>query len=201
MTLPQQNINYFQALTETPRPSQVIEFPKKLSDGSSFEVALCMLTASETAQSAAWAEQQSRKYLKENTPVKGEESKGYDRLFNDFCSVAILWYSTKMKDNLKQSFFPTKESILDTLSVDEIGILISNYYTLQLLKGPVIARMDENEQKVWIERIIKDGASSAFFLNLLTSQVQSQLLIAMGSQLKSYVTDTSLSTEQPKIIS
>jgi hypothetical protein len=174
------DINYFAELSKQPRPYDIVPFPRKVN-GQEFHVALAMLTAFENAQVKADAEVKVQQYLKEHAH---KNTKGYDELFNDFCAMGILWNSVRMENDVNTKFFPTKDSILEVLSVDEIALLLNHYYSLQLHKGPIIAEFSEEDLKTWMERIIRDGNNTNFLLNSLSVEALKQLINGLVSQLK-----------------
>jgi hypothetical protein len=89
---------------------------------------------------------------------------------------------------------------MEVLSVDEIGILMNHYYSVLLHKGPIIAEFTEEDLKIWMERIVKDGNNMNFLYNSLSVEALKQLLNGLVSQLKIIQMEKSLSGGQPESI-
>jgi hypothetical protein len=191
-----ENENLFLLLSQEPRPFEVVPFPKKVK-GKAFNVSMVILTAMESAQCKAEAEKKAQKFLQEATG----KNKGYEDLYNDFCAINILWHATRFENDVKKQFFPTKESILDVLTVDEIGILMNHYYSVLLHKGPIIAEFSEEDLKNWMERIVKDGNSSSFLFNSLSVEALKQLVNGLADQLKTIQMEKSSSGGAPETTS
>lgn len=181
MNAPQPNINYFAELSKQPRPYKMIPFPRKVN-GKEFMIPLVMLTALENAQVKADAEIKTQQYLKEHTK---EQTRGYKELFNDFCGVNIVWYSARISEtNINTKFFPTKDSILEILSIDELGVLVGLYMRVQEELGPIIVTLTDDEVEKWIEKIIEDGTDPSFFFSVLSVVAQNQLVIGLVNRVK-----------------
>ena len=193
MTLPNDKDNYFLLLQGDPRPHEIVPFPRKIN-GKEFNVAMVVLTAMESTLCKAEAERKAQALLKEAK----NNSKGYELLYNDFCAVNILWNAVRWENDINQKFFPTKDNILEVLTVDEITILMDDYYSLLLHKGPVISQLSEEDLKVWMERIIKDGNSSSFLFNSFSSEALKSLINGLVGELKNLRTANSSSGGVPE---
>lgn len=177
-----------------PRPHRLVPFPRNKpgTDQPYCEIAMVVLTAEESASITATAERKTRNMLKDVVPGKSEISKGYDELYRQFCAEGIIFRSCKNPENLSRAFFPSVDVILSALSVDEIAILLNHYYSVQIEMGPVIADLDENETKMWMQRMVEGGTQARFLLNSFSLEALKELISSMASQLKILQTDKSL---------
>jgi len=167
------------------KPHMLVPFPRNDKDGEPLcELAMVVITAEESAIITAEAEKKVRKILKDNVAQNTEARRGYDDLYNSCVAEGLLFTCCKSKDNLKKSFFPSKDSILKVLNVDEMSILLNHYYTVQMELGPVIANLSEDEMLAWQERIIESGKENSIILNCCSAEVLKTLIIFLADQLK-----------------
>jgi len=184
------------------RPHMVVPFPRNDKDGNPLcELAMVVLTAEEAAIVSADAEKKVRKILKDNIALAHEARRGYDELYNNFVSEGMLFATCKNKDNLKQSFFPKKEAILQVLNVDELAILLNHYYTVQMELGPVIANLNDDEMLAWETRLLEAGKKPNFLLNSCSLETLKMLVLYLANQLRILRTSNSSSISQPENMS
>lgn len=137
-------------------------------------------------RAAAEAEAYARKRLKE-IPKDGEARQGYEDLYRNAAAVEVLWRACRRLDDLKKPFFPTPHQ-LRSLTVDEIGVLLQDYFVTQSELGPIIAKMSEDDVSMWIARL-KEGAAEIPFarlsldgqIDLVNSLVRRIVSLEMGT--------------------
>lgn len=179
-------------LTEMPRPSKVVDFPRTKPDGTPIgQLAMWVLTIEEQMIAVAAAEKFAKDHLKEGR----RDELGYESLYSNALAVEILFRACRDESDLKQTAFPTPKQIREQLSTEECARLFDHYTTIQLELGPIVTQMEEGELDAWIQRIAE--AKSSFPLDLCSSELQRTLLITMASRLASSRTDTSSVGSQP----
>lgn len=173
-------------LQEMPRPSRVVDFPRKMPTGESVgQVAIWVLTQEEQMAAAAEAEKLAKRLVKDGK----REDLGYEALYADAVCVEVLARACRVDGELKRPAFPSAGQIRELLTVDEIAALFNHYLTVQLELGPTVARMSEQEMNAWVERLAEGG--SAFPFDLLSSDLQKILVLFMARRLVSSSTDMS----------
>lgn len=181
------------------RPHMIVPFPRKDKDGNPLcELAMVVLTAEEAAIVSADAEKKVRNLLKDNIAAAHEARRGYDELYNNFIAQGLLFMCCKSKDNLKQSFFPKKEAVLQVLNVDELAIMLNHYYTIQTELGPVIANLNDDEMQAWETRLLEAGKKPNFLLNSCSLEVLKTLVLYLANQLRISQTSKCLPILQPE---
>ena len=174
-----------------PRPSRVIEFPRKKPDGTPVgEFSMQVLKQEEQMLCAAAAERFTRKLLKDDAPKNGDLARGYNDIYSNAAAVEILFRACRTKDDLIKPLFPSPDVLRQNLTNDELGVLMSIYYTVQTELGPIVAYLSEEEIEAWIARLVEGGSS--YPLDSLSSEAQKQLLMRLASRLYKPPTDTSL---------
>lgn len=182
----------FRLLSEMPRPSQVVDFPRKIGpDGKPLpKMAIWVLTQEEQMACRRSAERLAQEHVKDGK--KG--SLGYEELYSDAMFVEVLFRACRVEGDLSRPVFPTPKHIRQTLSTDEIAVLFRNYMTVQLELGPIVATMTEEQMNAWIERLAEGG--SAFPFDSWDSDVQRVLLLFMARLVVSLRTGTNSVGEQ-----
>lgn len=174
------------AITEAPRPHDLVDFPRKGQDGRPVaQLALVVLTSQETQAATLATEKWVRKIMKEASSLPGREerSEGYPTLFENRASVEILFRCCKRADDLGKPFFPAPDAIASKLSDDEIALLMKDYSMVRTAKGPAIAHMTDDEFNAWVEVLSKGG--SLYPLAALSSGATATLLQRMAVELTS----------------
>ncbi len=164
-------------LQALPRPHKIVDFPRVGPDGEAVgQVAMFVLTQEEQVASNAEAERFSRKLLKDGK--RGDL--GYEAIFNNEGAVQVLFRACRDANNLKKPAFPTTNAIREHLTADEVGILFEHYLTVQLELGPIVASLSQTELDAWVEKLAEGGA---YFLDLLSREMQKVLIISMAARL------------------
>jgi|SRR5215210_7474121 len=183
-------------ITQVPRPHRLVDFPRR--DPGSGEpmgkVALQVLTQEEQMTCAAAAEAFTRKIIKE-APRQDEAKRGYDDVYNNAAAVEVLFRACRRTEDVTRPFFPAPAEIRKHLTADEVGVLMTNYFTVQTELGPIVAHLSSEEVDAWITRLVEGG--SAYPLDLLSSDVLRTLVVGMASQLRAYATATSSPGSEP----
>jgi len=184
--------DYWLKLTEVPRPSDRVDFPRKDKDGKPIcEVIIQVMSQAEMMAANAEAEKTARKLLKDSIPAKGEKSRGYDELITSAGCVEILWRVCRHPDDPKLPFFRSKMDITEHLTVDEIGVLFNCYAMTAAKYGPVINEFEsDSELEAWIQTLAE--AKNWAPLGFLSLGALRQLVISMASRLYPSPTGSSL---------
>ena len=176
-------------ITQTPRPSRIVDFPRKGEDGQSLgQIRLQTLTQSEQMESASSAERVAKKFMREVVST-AEQNLGYDSVYRNAAAVEILFRSARKVDEPTRFFFPSPDEMRKRLTVDEIGVLMNAYLVTQTELGPIVSQLSEVEAEAWIERLAEGG--SRVPLAFLSSEAQSELLWRMASQIQILRTEQS----------
>lgn len=177
------------------RPHQLVPFPRvNPKTGKEFEVAMVVLTAEENAIVVVNAERKVRQLLKEDIPKDADAKAGYTELYNEFLAEGLLYETTRLPHDIKKKFFPTKQSISQALTMDEIAILLNHYYSVQTYMGPAISELSSEALEEWINRIKEVGSKPPFLLNFCTLEVLKALVMHSVSQLQALQTSSSSSS-------
>src|SRR4051812_9190417 len=104
-------------ITATPRPTRLVEFPRKLpgSDDPLGYVAMRVLTQAEQSAALSAAEEYTRQRLK-TVPKKNEESLGYENIYRNASSVELLYRSCRRKDDYEHPAFPSPKMMREHLT-------------------------------------------------------------------------------------
>lgn len=173
-----------------PRPSRVADFPR-LDPASGKPVArvrLMVLTQEEQMLCASAAEKITRAMLKD-VPKGDDARRGYDDVYNNAAAIEILFRACKKEEDATASFFPTPQAIRQALSIDEVGVLFSEYLMAQTELGPIVSKMSPEEMDAWVERLGEGGAM--FPLASLSSEMLTSLAFGLACQLHALRTATS----------
>lgn len=183
-----QPVDLWVQITQLPRPSRTVPFPRKdPATGASFgEVAIWVLTQEEMMLCASSAEKTARLFLKEHG--KEQNSRGYEDVYNNASAQELLFRACRQVAELNKPFFPTPEAIRRTLSLDEVGVLMDHYFTVQHELGPIIASMSSTEMDAWIKRLGEGGSKVP--LDLLTREQLKDLTFSLACRLYKSPTDT-----------
>lgn len=196
---PEDGFKLFSEITALPRPHRLVPFPRiNPKTGENFEIAMWLLTEQESLLVASEAEKMTRRLLKDNLPGKDEQSKGYNDVFNNASAIELLYRACRDPNDITRPLFPNKQAIGDTLTTDEIAVLLNHYFTMQVELGPIVGGMTEEELQAWIKKLAEGGQSSQYFLNSLSWEALKGLVIAMAIQSFSSQMDKSSFTSQPE---
>lgn len=180
-------------LQEMPRPSKVVDFPRKNLDGQATgQIRIWVLKQEERMASIFEAERLTKHYLKDGK----KDDLGYEDLYQDAVCVEVLTRACRNVDDPKRPAFPSSKQLRQELTTDELATLFQHYLTVQLELGPIVASMSEAEMTAWVERLQEGG--SAFPFDLLSSELQRILLLFMARRLSISSTVTSSAGSQPE---
>lgn len=180
-------------LQELPRPSKLVDFPRKGPNGEPIgQLRIRILTQEEQMAATAEAEGLARKHLKEGK----KDELGYERLFSDAVCVEVLCRACRDADDAERPAFPAPAALRQVLTTEECAKLFEHYLTVQLELGPTVATMSDEELEAWIDRLVEGG--SAFPFDLLSSDLQKLLVLHMAFQLRRSQTDKSSVGLQPE---
>jgi hypothetical protein len=172
------------ALTALPRPHRVVPFPRNLpgSDSPVGELAVWPLTQEEQMAANVEADRWTKKLLKD-PQQKDQANLGYHHTYSNEVAIQVLWRACRDPKNIERPAFPSPALMRAKLSTDEVGVLFSQYLTVQSEIGPIVAYMSKDERDAWILRLQEGG--SAFPFDSLSWEQQRILVTSMASQLVS----------------
>lgn len=100
------------------------------------------------------------------------------KLMNYHRSAWIIYFCTRMPNDLTKKFFESKDHVIDTYDPDQLGILMDHYGTVRYTSPhfKLIDPEDPNAFQEAIQKIKELGTESDFFLNGLTTHSLIQLL-------------------------
>lgn len=139
-------------ITKLPRPSRIIDFPRKDQDGNAVcQLALVVLSPSEQVQCAVEAE----RYVNNKLGITkvDERAQGYKTIFDTASTTECLFLSARSAADVNARFFPTSQSIRDHLTADETAVLMQAYVQMTSELGPIISTMSEKDMEAWLERL------------------------------------------------
>ena len=169
------------ALTSGPRPSKVIDFPRKKggsgpdADEPIGTMTMVVLTQGETMAANTEAEKEVRKLLREGKEID-YDSEGRRYLLQNASAMEIVWRSLRdaADPTLLKPLFMSKESLRKATTPDEIGVLMNQYLMMRLDIGPIIGEMSEDEMEAWLDTMARVGifdplgsASQALLIGLV----------------------------------
>ncbi len=188
-------VDVWLAITTMPRPSVVVDFPRKNANGESVgQLRLRVLTQEEQMTCSADAERYTKKAIKE-IPKADEAQTGYSNVYNNAAAVEVLYQVCRNKDDVNKPFFPSPEAIRKALTPDEVGVLMMNYYTAQAELGPIVAYMTEPEQDAFVTVLAEGG--KRFPLDLLSSEQVKDLAFSLACRIHKFMT-ASISPGSPQ---
>ena len=191
------SLDYWAKLIALPRPSKVVDFPRKNEDGSAVELAIWVLSQDEQMACSSAADALAKKLLKD--AVKNDErSRGYDDIYQNAAAVEILFRVCRQKEDLAKPFFPAPDAIRKHLTTDEIALLFTHYLSVQVELGPIVADMTSDEVDAIVKRLVESG--SRFPLDGLSPEALKTLVLSMASRLSTFLTGISLLGTPPEVI-
>ena len=186
-------------LTKVPRPRRTIPFPRVNQEtGEPITAQLIMQPLTQEEQMAANVEADKwTKSILKDPQKKDEANLGYQHTYTNEIAIQVLFRACRDVDDPAHPAFPSPALLRRELTTDEIGVLFSNYCTVQSELGPIRADMSEEEIEALIVRLV-EGAS-AFPFDSLSSDLQRALVLILASRLVSSWTATYLRSEQPSV--
>jgi hypothetical protein len=169
-------------ITSTPRPSQLVPFPRNDADGQPIAfVRLEVLTYNEQQQANAAAEAEVRTYLKgDAAPKKDENNAGYEYARREALQKHLLWRAAKKQED-PRPFFAQPNDIGQFLTPDEIGALVQHYLVLVQSTGPMFGSFESQEaMEAWAEAVARSGQFHPFAL--LSREDLTLLATSLASQ-------------------
>lgn len=187
----------FLQLSAMPRPFRVVDIPRTdpVTKEAVGQIAIQVLTQEEQMVCASAAEAFARKIIKE-VPKSNEASLGYEDLYKNAAAVEVLYRACRDKDDVKKPAFPSPGEMRRVMSADEIGVLMSHYFTVQSEVGPIMAHLSEAEEEAWI-RVLGEGGSM-LPLDRCSSGALKSLAFTLACRLHRSLTDTSSVGSQPE---
>lgn len=180
----------FRKFCEIPRVSELVPLPVFDKDGEPIgHVRMVILTSDEDMLAQRQAREDLNKLLKE-TPKKDEI--GLIDLHNNILASEVLFRACKLENDINLPFFPTRKDV-QRMTSHQVGLLFSNYLTLQTKYGPNIYSMDQPELEAWINKLAEGGESASFLLDRFTEEMQRTLLLSLVYQLSKFKTNITLS--------
>src|SRR3990167_663552 len=172
-------------LTKVPRPRRTIPFPRiNQETGESIAAQLIMQPLTQEEQMAANVEPDKwTKGILKDPQKKEEANLGYQHTYTNEIAIQVLFRACRDVDDPTHPAFPSPALLRRELTTDEIGVLFSNYCTVQSELGPIRADMSEEEIEALIVRLV-EGAS-AFPFDSLSSDLQRALVLTLVSRLVS----------------
>lgn len=172
-----------------PRPSKIIDFPRKGEDGKSpFQMAIVPLTEGELMRCRAAAEAYARKMLDDESKTKTPgDSLGYKDLYINAVYVEYISLACRYPDMLDMLVFQTgSPELRQRLYSDEIAVIFEACEIWQSESGPIVSHMSDGEMEAWIA-LLAEGASRVP-LSVLSSAAKTDLLLFMASRLQPFLT-------------
>ena len=186
------NDNTFQRLSQVPRFSRLVPFPCKLEDGSTFEVAMVVLTPEEVIQAKSQAEKQTRAHLKDLLEKGDTSAISYREIYNDYLTVNTLFIAMRHPRDITKQALPSREWLTKSsqMTTDKLTVMQEQYITT-VTKQPDINDMSKDELQGWLQTIIKDGTDVSFLVDSCSLRMLKDLVITLVSQITSSKNTTS----------
>lgn len=183
-------------ITTIPRPSKVIDFPRKDPITGKYigQLRIWPLTQAEQMEAAAEAERVAKGLVKDAKAA--DANLGYDAVYHNAAAVEVIFRACRDVSDVNKRAFPSPKMIGKMLSTDEVGALARAYQKAQAELGPVITRLSKEEEDAWIGRLAQGG--SVFPSYLLSWDALEALAISMAKRLAASSTDTSSPGSQPE---
>ena len=184
-------------ITALPRPHRIVDFPRKTEDGEAIcQVAIWVLSQEEQMAAASASEVLTRKLLGKDVPRHEDAREGYHDVYQNAASIEVLFRACRHPEDLKRPFFPSPAQMRSALSIDEIGVLMNHYFSVQAEVGPIISRMTPEEVDAFVDALIRSG--DRFPLDSLSPGQLRALVVSMAARMRSSSTDTSSPGSQPE---
>jgi len=193
----------WEQLCAMPRPHKVVDFPRKKPDGEPVGyIAMWVLTQAEQEEAIASADRRARTLIragdeKGSMAKEGDVQLGFKDLYTNAVADEILYRACRKVGKLTEAFFPMAAAMRTKLTVDEVGLLMTNYWTVQDELGPLSSRMTVEESNAYIARLRKSG--ERHFLDSVTPDGARDLLYILVCHPSRLQTDTSSPGPQPVV--
>ncbi len=169
------------ALTQVPRPSRTVPFPRNLPGTSTpvGELVIQPLTQAEQMICNAAADKFTKDLLKD-PQRKDDANLGYQHTYANETAVQVLYRACKSPEDINKSAFPSPKLMRESLTTDEIGVLFNQYCTVQAELGPISATLSAEEEEALIVRLEEGGSASPF--DGLSWELQRTLVLSLASR-------------------
>lgn len=200
MSAPPENIkpsDLYAALVAVPRPHRIIDFPRK--DPRTGEpvgrLAMWVLTQQEHMAASADADRWAKRILKDQQKT-GEANLGYESVYNNEGAVQLLFRACRDAGDLNRAAFPTVEALRQSLTADEVAVLLSAYFQMTSEVGPIVGAMTKEDVDAWLDKLERGGLEG-FPFYLLSSEAKNDLITSLAERYLSSRTDNSSSGSPP----
>jgi hypothetical protein len=151
----------FLKLSAMPRAHRTVDLPRldPMTGEPVGQIIMQVLTQAEQMRTLAAAETVTRKMLKDAMPGEGEAKQGYTDLFRNAAAVEVLYAVCRDAKDITRPFFPGPAEMRKTLTTDELGVLMSNYLTVQTELGPIKAELSAEESEAWLHLLVRGGST------------------------------------------
>lgn len=196
MEITSPHINLWAKLSSNSQPTQVIDYPRYVSGQAIGQIVIRCLTQED------YIRIQENSIKEYNRRIKGKEidvpieSVRGEEILKNIHALFYVFEATRDMENKALPAFPSVQELSKRASPDEIAVLSLNILRFQKENSPIIAHMSKDELDGWIDRLAKDSQDAAYFLDQISSDVQSQLMLYMGNLLWKFQTDKFLLTSQ-----
>lgn len=172
-------------LCETPAPSEVIDFPRKGSDGKpvgKLRIQVLSMGDHDEARLRAHAALKDRKLTPQDLDGVTVREVYADRVARELLAMACCTVDPiKGSDGVYGKVFPDAEKIGAKLTADEISVLFAAYLSIQSKYGPMESDIESPEElNAWIKRLAEGG--SAVPLAQLPSQACQRLALSLAER-------------------
>lgn len=173
MAGPPENIeasDLWQAITAVPRPTRVVDVPRKREDGQPVgQIAMWPLSQNEQMETNAAAERFTKESLKASQK-RDEENLGYHHTYANETAVQTLYRACRCVADVTKPAFPSPKALRMTFTGDEVGVLYNTYLTVQAELGPLLTTMTVEEMEAWIVKLAAGSTTLPFELLSWDSQ-------------------------------
>lgn len=185
------------AITSTPVPHRVVDFPRKdpITGQPIGTLAIIVLKQQESMACVSAADAFAKRNIKE-LAKKDEENRGYHDLFNNEAAIQILVRACRDSKRIDQQVFKSATDLRSQLTDDEVAVLFKLYMQVRAELGPIVAEMSPEEMDAWIERLAIGGGT--FPLAQLSQDALEVLAIFMARRIQSLQTDKSSPGSPPE---
>lgn len=182
------------ALSEVPRPFEVVEFPRAKANGDPVgHVAIVVLTAEEQFACSANAGRFTRSLIKDKET--SPDAPDYRDIYSNQAALEVLVRACRDPKDIAKRVFPSPEELRKKLTGDELAVLFRHYLQVKSVKGPIVSSMSDDDVDAWIARLGEAG--SVLPLGLLSSDVLEELTLRLASRLHKSSTVTTSAGEPP----
>lgn len=168
----------WQKITERPRPTIDVDFPRKGVDGEPVgRLKLWILTESELHWCRANAEKTAREYLRDPEDPKAVADRtgyGFQDIYYEELNIQLVSQAARDVQDPKFPAFPSAKHARQALTTDEFAVLVRSYSAFKLESGPIVAEMTPAEMDLWIKKLM-DGGSAVPLAHLSSEALQTLL--------------------------